>query len=141
MNDPGSLERAFDGVHGVFTVQNHHISGHDGELAQATNVTDVALRSGVRHVVYGAAGVGRADTGVGSWGRAPRRYPLPVRLFEWFVGTDETTMWGWLRANEIDLDTGPTLELQPEALSVRAWLERQRAQRSNRAAAQGHGPG
>ena len=242
MNDPGSLERAFDGVHGVFTVQNHHISGYDGELAQARNVTDVALRSGVRHVVYGAAGVGRADTGVGSWdvkeqiirymsdrglpvtvlrpmafmelmsvsrffppastwhmmpnlmgaarpvgwlavddlagiaakafgdpgrfvgrdltlvadvltvdgcralwrevmGRAPRRYPLPVRLFERFVGTDETTMWRWLRANEIDLDTGPTLELQPEALSVRAWLERQRAQRSNRAAAKGHGPG
>jgi uncharacterized protein YbjT (DUF2867 family) len=236
MNDPRSLERAFDGVSGVFSVQNHHISGHDGELAQGRNVTDVALGMGVRHVVYGAAGIGRDGTGIGSWdvkeqiirymsdrglpatilrpmafmelmsesrffppastwhvmpklmgptrpvgwlavddlaiiaatvfsdpdrfigsdltlvadvlsidecrvlwrevmGRPPRRYPMPVWLFERFVGTDETTMWRWLRSNEIDLDTRPTLELHPKALSVRTWLTRQRALRSDPAAA------
>ena len=26
-------------------------------------------------------------------GRAPRRFPMPVWLFERFSGTDETTMW------------------------------------------------
>lgn len=31
-NDPASLERAFAGVHGVYTVQNHHISGYEGEV-------------------------------------------------------------------------------------------------------------
>src|ERR671919_1111341 len=67
MNDPRSLERAFDGADGVFTVQNHHISGYDGEVAQGRNVTDVALRMGVRHVVYGAGGLGTKGTGVGSW--------------------------------------------------------------------------
>ena len=30
LSDPASLERAFDGVHGVFSVQNHHISGFEG---------------------------------------------------------------------------------------------------------------
>jgi hypothetical protein len=29
------------------------------------------------------------------------------------VGTEETTMWRWLRANEIDLDTAPTLAIHP----------------------------
>jgi uncharacterized protein YbjT (DUF2867 family) len=236
MRHPDSLERAFDGAHGVFNVQNHHISGYDGEVAQGRNVTDAALRMGVRHVVYGAAGLGRTDTGVGSWdvkeeiaqymadrvlpvtilrpmafmelmtarkffpaastwhvmpklmgsarpvgwlavedmaviaakvfgdpdrfigrdltlvadvrsveesrnvwrelvGRSPRRIPMPVWLFERFVGTDETTMWRWLASNEIDLDTRPTLELHPEALSVDTWLSRQGVSHTDPAAA------
>ena len=60
-------------------------------------------------------------------GRPPQRFPMPVRLFERFVGTDETTMWRWLRANEIDLDTAPTLAIHPEALTVREWLKRKQA--------------
>lgn len=55
-------------------------------------------------------------------GRVPRRFPMPPRLFERFSGTDETTMWRWLRDNEIDLDPGPTRALHPEALTVRAWI-------------------
>jgi hypothetical protein len=43
------------------------------------------------------------------------------------VGTDETTMWRWLRANEIDLDTAPTLATHPGALTVREWLRRTKA--------------
>ena len=30
LSDPASLERAFDSVYGVFSVQNHHISGFEG---------------------------------------------------------------------------------------------------------------
>ncbi|HEX6257244.1 MAG TPA: NmrA/HSCARG family protein [Euzebyales bacterium] len=232
MDDPRSLDRALDGVSGVFSVQNHHISGYDGELAQGRHVTDAALRTGVRHVVYAAAGIGRPDTGVGSWdvkeriaaymrdrrlpvtilrpmafmelmtaskffpaastwhvmpevmgaerpvgwlavddlavivanvfsdadrfvgadlvlaadvvsisgcrrlwrevmGRPPLRFPMPVWLFERFVGTDETTMWRWLRTHDIDLDTQSARELCPHALDVRAWLRRQRALRSH----------
>lgn len=228
MGDRQSLTRAFDDVHGVYSVQNHHISGYDGEVAQGKNVTDAALRCDVPHVVYGAAGVGRAETGVGSWdtkaeiigymrerqlpltilrpmafmelmttrkffpqastwhimpelmgptrpvawlavddlaaiaakafgdpkaflgrdlplaadvqsieecrqlwreamGRPPRSLPMPLRLFERFVGTDETTMWRWLRSHEIDLDTRPTLDIHPHALSVRSWLSLQTA--------------
>jgi hypothetical protein len=36
-------------------------------------------------------------------------------------------MWGWLGANEVDFDIGPTLTLHPEALTVREWLERKQA--------------
>jgi uncharacterized protein YbjT (DUF2867 family) len=226
--DPVSLEGAFGGVHGVFSVQNHHLSGYEGEVRQGKHVAEVAKQVGVSHVVYSGAGIGVGGTGVGSWetkvevaahlralevpvtilrpmafmelmterkffppasvwqlmpklmgsdrpvgwlavedlavivakafgdparfvgtdlplvsdvqsipgcrviwrevmGRSPRRFPMPVWLFERFVGTDETTMWRWLRANEIDLDTAPTLAVHPEALTVREWLERKKA--------------
>ncbi|MPZ74712.1 MAG: NAD(P)H-binding protein [Nitriliruptorales bacterium] len=227
--DTRSLERAFEGASGVFTVQNHHISGYEGEVRQGKNVADVAVRVGVPHVVYGAAGFGHR-TDVGSWdtkveiteymkergvpvtvlrpmafmelmtaskffppasvwhvmpklrgdtrpvgwlavddlavivskaladpgrfiaadlplaadvrsiaecrelwrqanGRRPRRLPMPVSLFERFVGTDETTMWRWLAAHDIDIDTQPTFDVHPEALSVPAWLSRRRKDR------------
>ena len=59
-------------------------------------------------------------------GREPRRLPMPVWLFERFVGSDLTTMWRWLRTHEIDLDTGPTRALHPAALTVESWLRDQR---------------
>ena len=64
-------------------------------------------------------------------GRPPLRVPMPVWLFERFVGTDETTMWRWLRVNDIDLATRLARELCPQALGVRAWLRVQRAWRSH----------
>jgi hypothetical protein len=36
-------------------------------------------------------------------------------------------MWRWLSANEVDFDTGPTLAIHPEALTVREWLDRRQA--------------
>ena len=56
MSDPMSLERAFDGVHGVFSVQNHHISGYEGEVRQGKQVAEVAKRVGVSQLVYSGAG-------------------------------------------------------------------------------------
>jgi uncharacterized protein YbjT (DUF2867 family) len=228
MSDPVSLERAFDGVRGVFSVQNHHISGYQGEAQQGKQVAEVAKRVGVSQLVYSGAGPRVKGSGVGSWetklevaayiktldlpamilhptafmelmtepkffppasvwhlmpklmgsarpvgwltvedlavivakafgdpdrftgrevmltsdaqsidacraiwravtGRPPRRFPMPRWLFERFAGTDETTMWRWLGTNEVDFDTGPTLALHPEALTVREWLERKQA--------------
>lgn len=227
LDDPDTLTRAFDGAHGVFNVQNHHISGYEGEVAQGRNVTDAALGTGVALVVYGAGGLGGQRTGVGSWdtkldvaaymrarglpvtilrpmafmelmtdrkffpssstwdmmprllgsarpvgwisvtdvariaaqafaapeqflgrdlplaadvrsiaecrqlwretfGRAPRRLPLPVGVFERFVGTDETTMWRWLRDHDIELDTRATRSLLPDALTVADFLRLRR---------------
>lgn len=57
-------------------------------------------------------------------GRKPRGFPMPVRLFERFVGTDLTTMWRWLRANQIDMTTQATREILPDALTVRQWMEK-----------------
>lgn len=57
-------------------------------------------------------------------GRAPRRVPMPLRMFERFVGPDLPTMWRWLHDNAITEDVGPTYEIRPEAVTVREWLER-----------------
>jgi uncharacterized protein YbjT (DUF2867 family) len=65
--DINSLRPAFHGVHGVFNVQNPMTSSLTAEVRQARNVADAAAEAGVRHVVYGAAGVGQQVTGVGSW--------------------------------------------------------------------------
>lgn len=61
-------------------------------------------------------------------GRKPPRYPMPAWMFTrfGFIGEDLSTMWRWLQANTIDLDTQPTLALYPDALSVRAWLQGQK---------------
>lgn len=223
--DQASLERCFAGAQGVYSVQNHHVSGYDGEVTQGRNVAETVARAGNPHLVYASAGTGEEGTGIGSWetkvavtehmrgrgipltvlrpmafmelmterrfypaasvwhvmpklmgqsrpvgwlsvedlaviaekafadpggfvgrdialtsdvqsiaecraiwrdvtGRDPRRFPMPTRLLERFSGTDETTMWRWLRDNHVNLDTQPTREIHPEALTVREWLVR-----------------
>lgn len=60
-------------------------------------------------------------------GKNPPRFPMPVWMFRRFVGEDLITMWQWLSANEIDLDTQRTHAIHPEVLSVEAWLRKQKA--------------
>ena len=36
--DSAALQRTFAGAHGVYSVQNHYISGYDGETRQGVNV-------------------------------------------------------------------------------------------------------
>jgi hypothetical protein len=64
-------------------------------------------------------------------GTSPPQFPMPNWLFQrfGFVGRDLTTMWRWLRTGEIDLDTTATRAIHPEALTVQAWLRRQKAAR------------
>ena len=228
MEDPASLDAAFAGMHGLYSVQNPNTSSIEAEVRQGRNVADAAARAGVRHVVYGSAGTGDPDTGVGSWdsklaieahmrelglpltvlrpmafmelmtdkafyppvaawhvmpkllgestpvpwtavddlgavaaavfaaperftgrdlplasdlrpvgecreihrevlGRRPRRFPMPVWLFERVAGRDLTTMWNWWREARPQTDTSTMRELWPGALTVREWLERQQA--------------
>jgi uncharacterized protein YbjT (DUF2867 family) len=65
--DRGSLDRALNGVYGLFNVQNPMISGVGAEVEHGKNVADAAKNALVRHVVYGSAGIGAPGTGVGSW--------------------------------------------------------------------------
>ncbi len=67
MEDPASLDRAFHGVYGVYSVQNFMISGLEGEVRQGRNVAEAAARADVEHLVYASAGTGERDTGIGSW--------------------------------------------------------------------------
>lgn len=62
-------------------------------------------------------------------GKDPPRFPMPIWLFKrfGFMGQDLTTMWGWLRTGNIALDTEPTREVHPEAMTVSEWLSKQKA--------------
>jgi uncharacterized protein YbjT (DUF2867 family) len=225
MDEIATLLPRFAGAYGVYSVQNPVISGPHAEVRQGKNVADAARASGVRHLVYASAGIGRSGTGVPSWetkaqveayiraldmpatilrpmafmevmtarkfapaigawsvmpalmgpkrkvgwlctddlgaiaatvfdapqqfvgkelalasdvqsleqcctiyrevmGRNPPRFPMPAWLFKrfGFVGQDLTTMWRWLGAETLTLDTGPTYAIYPGARTVRAWL-------------------
>jgi uncharacterized protein YbjT (DUF2867 family) len=65
--DPSTLRTPFQGAYGLFNVQNPQTIGFDAEVRQGRNVAEAAAEAGIRHVVYGAAGVSDQPTGVGSW--------------------------------------------------------------------------
>ena len=60
-------------------------------------------------------------------GKYPSRFPMPMFLFESFVGKDVPNMWRWLRMNPVSLDTSQTYEIHPEAMTVRTWLRSQQS--------------
>src|SRR5688572_288276 len=59
------LDAAFQGVYGVFSVQNFWLPnvGFEGEIRQGKNVADAAKAAGVQHLVYSS--VGAAHRGLG----------------------------------------------------------------------------
>jgi uncharacterized protein YbjT (DUF2867 family) len=59
-------------------------------------------------------------------GRSPRGFPMPVWMFQRFVGTDLTTMWRWLRTGYVETDLSETHKMLPAALTIREWLVRRR---------------
>jgi uncharacterized protein YbjT (DUF2867 family) len=229
MGDRPSLDRAFADAYGVYSVQNGMTAGFDAEVTQGRNVADAAAAAGIRHVVYGSAGINER-TGIPSWdakvavtehmrelglplttlrpeafmelmtdkaffpavsvwhvmpklmggsrpvpwlavddlgaiaakvfaepdrfvgadiplaadvrsidqcrsiwtevyGRSPRRFPMPVWIFErvaGHAGKDLPVMWRWLRTGRVPEDTTPTRSIHPNAVTLRIWLEQQR---------------
>jgi uncharacterized protein YbjT (DUF2867 family) len=75
-------------------------------------VADLQSIEGCRQIWYDATG------------RLPRRFPMPVWIFERFDGTGLTMMWRWLRTGNIEVDLAETREIMPTALTVREWLIR-----------------
>jgi uncharacterized protein YbjT (DUF2867 family) len=55
-------------------------------------------------------------------GRRPRGFPMPVRLFERFVGKDLTTMWRWLGAHPVSVDPAATAKLLRRVTTVEDFL-------------------
>ena len=226
LDDGASLEAAFADAYGLYTIQIPVSGKIEVEINQGRNVAQAAKKTGIRHIVYGSAGLGgNRKTGIEQWdakeeitqimyglglpltrlrplafmelmtdpsyypssstwyvwprlsginrpigwisvqdvgaiaakafadpdefigkdlplaadvkslsecreiykevtGKYPSRFPMPLFLFEKFVGKDLANMWRWLRTNHFDLSTDPTQEVHPEAMSVRAWLQR-----------------
>lgn len=52
LDDPASLEKAFDGAHGVFGVTNFWEHGAEGEIRQGKNMVNAAKKAGVHHFIY-----------------------------------------------------------------------------------------
>jgi uncharacterized protein YbjT (DUF2867 family) len=55
-------------------------------------------------------------------GHAPRRFPMPLWMFERFVGRDLTRMWRWLAEHDVDADVARTRSLLPAAVSVEEFV-------------------
>ncbi len=64
MDDPPSVDRALEGVHGVFSVQNFWEAGYDREVRQGKTVADAASAAGVGHFVYSSVGSAHRRTGI-----------------------------------------------------------------------------
>jgi uncharacterized protein YbjT (DUF2867 family) len=60
LDDPDSLMRAMDGMHGVFSVQPYSTN----EIQQGVAVIEAAKRQGVSHFVYSSVGAADEKTGI-----------------------------------------------------------------------------
>ena len=67
LEDRASLEAAFDGAYGVYDIQIPVSGRIEAEIAQGRNAAEAAKKTGVRHVVYGSAGIGPQKTGIEQW--------------------------------------------------------------------------
>ena len=57
-------------------------------------------------------------------GRSPRRVPMPVWLFERFVGPDLTRMWRWLATHDVEADVTRTRSICPDADTIETFVRR-----------------
>ncbi len=63
-DDPPSLERALDGVWGVFAVQNTWEAGVEREEEQGKRFAELAKKKGISHYVYSSVGSAHRGTGI-----------------------------------------------------------------------------
>jgi uncharacterized protein YbjT (DUF2867 family) len=67
LEDRDSLEAAFENAYGVYDIQIPASGKIEVEIGQGRNAAEVAKKTGIRHVVYGSAGVGPQKTGIEQW--------------------------------------------------------------------------
>jgi uncharacterized protein YbjT (DUF2867 family) len=63
-NDRASLDRAFEGAYGVFSMQNFWETGYEMEVRQGRTIADAAAAAGVQHLVYNSVGGADRNTGI-----------------------------------------------------------------------------
>lgn len=62
--DRASLENAFQGAYGVFSVQAFWEGGIESEIRQGINIADAAKAAGVQHFIYTSVGGAERNTGI-----------------------------------------------------------------------------
>jgi uncharacterized protein YbjT (DUF2867 family) len=67
LEDPGSLEAAVRGVHGVYSVQDFWAVGAKREVQQGKNLADAARKTGVEHFVYSSVGGAERNARIDHW--------------------------------------------------------------------------
>jgi uncharacterized protein YbjT (DUF2867 family) len=67
LEDPASLEKAVQGVYGVYSVQDFWAVGARREVQQGKNLADTALKAGVEHFVYSSVGGAERNSGIDHW--------------------------------------------------------------------------
>lgn len=67
LDDPASLERAAQGVYGIYSVQDFWTVGARREVQQGKNLADVARKIGIEHLVYSSVGGTERNTGITHW--------------------------------------------------------------------------
>lgn len=108
-NDPTSLTRALDGVHGVYSVQTPFEESVEAEVRQGIALADAAKRSRVSHFVYSSVVSADERTGIPHFESKFRieehlrgtglRYTIlrPAFFMENWLGMSETIHHGALR--------------------------------------------
>jgi uncharacterized protein YbjT (DUF2867 family) len=64
LNDRASLDKALDGVYGVFSVQNYREQGVEGELRQGKALAEAVRQTAVQHFIYSSVGGADRNSGV-----------------------------------------------------------------------------
>ena len=62
MNDSESLDKAMEGIYGVFSIQNFWEHGYDGELNHGKAVADAAKKANVQHFLQSSVGGAERST-------------------------------------------------------------------------------
>ena len=79
---------------------------------------DLALAADIR-TLFECRAIWRRVTG-----RKPRRFSMPVWLFEKVAGPDLIRMWRWLATHDVDVDQAETRKHHPTAATVEQFLRR-----------------
>jgi uncharacterized protein YbjT (DUF2867 family) len=67
LDDITTLESAFQGAYGIYTMQPPILGRRENEIEQGKNVARAAQKMKVQHVVYGSAGPEKIRTGIEQW--------------------------------------------------------------------------
>jgi uncharacterized protein YbjT (DUF2867 family) len=117
LDDRPSVERALEGVYGVFSVQNFWEAGYEREVSQGITLADAAKAQGVEHFVYSSVGSSYRNTGIaafdGKWAieehirtiGLPYTILRPTSLMEDWEEMRQEIIVGGTLAQPLDPDT------------------------------------